>query len=138
MKVSCCNALIESGTCTYACVCVYPPAVHDAVHGAVSSAHPWLNGLVGRIGGVVFFAPFPAFRHVHLLHHKHTNDPKKVWTLVMSLLSPSPRPHHLSVSALPPVMDACPCFVTVTVVVVAVLVGADRIPTTGVAAAQPC
>lgn len=63
--------------CSTWCIFAIFTPVHDAVHGAVSSAHPWLNGLVGRIGGVVFFAPFPAFRHVHLLHHKHTNDPKK-------------------------------------------------------------
>ena len=50
---------------------------HDAVHGSVSIAHPWLNGLVGRMCGIPLFSPFPAFRRLHLAHHKHTNDPHR-------------------------------------------------------------
>ena len=46
---------------------------HDASHTSVS-AIPWLNGLVGRVMGLLLMAPFPGFRLAHKLHHRHTND----------------------------------------------------------------
>lgn len=55
--------------------------VHDACHRAVAaslgrrSLAAAVNDLVGRIASLPLLVPFPAFRHVHLLHHKHTNDP---------------------------------------------------------------
>jgi fatty acid desaturase len=61
--------------------------LHDAVHHAVSPQYPWLNELAGHVA-MVFFLPscvgyFGAFRFIHLLHHKHTNDESKdpdTWT----------------------------------------------------------
>jgi fatty acid desaturase len=50
---------------------------HEAVHGSVSVRYKWLNGVVGRISGVIFQAPFPAWRWIHNQHHKYTNDPVK-------------------------------------------------------------
>ena len=47
--------------------------LHDATHCAVGRAG-WLSGLVGRLMSPLLFGSFPAFRFVHLSHHKHTND----------------------------------------------------------------
>ena len=49
--------------------------MHDAAHCSVSASHRWLNALVGRCCALAFAAPFPAFKFVHLQHHKRTNDP---------------------------------------------------------------
>jgi beta-carotene hydroxylase len=52
--------------------------MHDASHQSVippRSPLRWLNGAVGRAAGLPLFAPFPAFRYLHLMHHKHTNEP---------------------------------------------------------------
>lgn len=42
--------------------------------------------------GLVYIAPFPAFRYVHLQHHKHTNDPEldpDMWSGAVALME-----HH--------------------------------------------
>lgn len=47
---------------------------HDATHSAVGKGKfKWINYLVGRCYGFLVLAPFPAFRWIHLSHHKHTN-----------------------------------------------------------------
>lgn len=48
--------------------------MHDASHRSVARAAP-LNELVGWVTALVLTAPFPAFRHLHLEHHRNTNDP---------------------------------------------------------------
>lgn len=50
---------------------------HEAVHGSASKKHAVINGIVGRLAGVPLLSPFPAFKRLHLTHHKHTNDPEK-------------------------------------------------------------
>jgi len=50
--------------------------MHDAVHKSVARAK-WLNEVVGRLSVFFLVAPFPAFRFVHLEHHKHTNHEHK-------------------------------------------------------------
>lgn len=50
--------------------------MHDAAHQALGRSKA-LNAVVGRLCALVFAAPFPAFRYVHLEHHKHTNDPAR-------------------------------------------------------------
>lgn len=47
---------------------------HDAAHQSIARSH-WINEVVGRICALLLFGPFPAFRYVHLEHHKYTNDP---------------------------------------------------------------
>lgn len=49
--------------------------VHEAVHYLVSSKR-WVNALVGRLAWVFVTPMFslPAYRYVHLEHHKHVND----------------------------------------------------------------
>ncbi|MCB9588355.1 MAG: fatty acid desaturase [Polyangiaceae bacterium] len=47
--------------------------MHDAAHKSVAKAR-WASELVGRFAGFVLLAPFPAFRWIHLEHHKHTNE----------------------------------------------------------------
>ena len=57
--------------------------LHEATHGAAANAHRNVNAWVGRISALVLAAPYPAFRYVHLEHHKHTNDPDRdpdVWS----------------------------------------------------------
>jgi fatty acid desaturase len=51
--------------------------LHDATHKAVASKHLWLNDAVGRLAVIPLFGPYLAFKHVHLEHHAHTNDPAK-------------------------------------------------------------
>jgi fatty acid desaturase len=49
--------------------------VHEAVHYLVGSAR-WVNALVGRLA-FIFVTPvasFPAYRYVHLAHHRYVND----------------------------------------------------------------
>ncbi len=48
--------------------------MHDAAHKSVAKAR-WVSELVGRASGALLLAPFPAFRWIHLEHHKHTNEP---------------------------------------------------------------
>jgi fatty acid desaturase len=50
--------------------------MHDASHRSVAR-QKWVNEVVGRVCSFMFFSPFPAFRYVHLEHHKHTNHPEK-------------------------------------------------------------
>lgn len=50
---------------------------HDAVHRSVSKDHRWLNEAVGWLSCTPFvLTPLPAFRFLHLRHHKYTNDPE--------------------------------------------------------------
>jgi len=48
--------------------------MHDASHRSVSASRG-VNEAVGRLSSLLLLAPFPAFRWVHLEHHKHTNEP---------------------------------------------------------------
>jgi beta-carotene hydroxylase len=50
--------------------------MHDAVHQSVSKLR-WVNALVGRVCGWMLLGSYVAFRHTHLEHHKHTNQPDK-------------------------------------------------------------
>ncbi len=49
--------------------------LHDATHRAVGR-HSALNAVVGRLCALPLLAPYPAFRHLHLSHHRNTNDPE--------------------------------------------------------------
>lgn len=51
--------------------------MHDAAHGSLATvASGWkiLNNVIGILTSCCFPLPFPAFRYLHLMHHKHTND----------------------------------------------------------------
>jgi beta-carotene hydroxylase len=58
------------------CVFILFTPMHDAAHRSVSRQFRWLNELVGHVCSLFFAAPFSLFRHLHLQHHKYTNDPK--------------------------------------------------------------
>lgn len=58
---------------TVAAYAAFTP-MHDATHRAVGRA-PWLNAVVGRLSALPLMAPYVAFRHLHLTHHRETNDP---------------------------------------------------------------
>lgn len=47
--------------------------MHDASHKSITRLS-WPNELIGRLCGLALTAPFPAFRFLHLQHHRHTND----------------------------------------------------------------
>ncbi|MBL4844090.1 MAG: fatty acid desaturase [Planctomycetes bacterium] len=47
--------------------------MHDASHRSLGR-RGWLNEAFGRLAGLPLLAPFPAFRAMHLAHHKHTNE----------------------------------------------------------------
>ena len=52
--------------------------VHDAVHGALATSESgcgWLNSVIGRLAAIPLLAPWVAFSHLHLQHHRHTNHP---------------------------------------------------------------
>ena len=64
--------------------------MHDASHSAIAtnkSGMRWLNSVVGHLCSIPLSAPFDAFRHLHLEHHKYTNiagyDPD-VWSSRLS------------------------------------------------------
>lgn len=62
---------------TIAIYLLFTPA-HEAVHGNIRGRYHnliWLEKLIGGISSFSFTAPYPVFKHVHLTHHKHTNDP---------------------------------------------------------------
>ena len=51
---------------------------HEAIHSNISGNHPnmrWLNDLIGHAGNFWMFLPFPAFKAVHLAHHRSPNHP---------------------------------------------------------------
>jgi beta-carotene hydroxylase len=50
--------------------------LHEAAHGNVSRIS-FLNAAVGRLSAVFFHGFFPTFRHVHLRHHRYTNDAER-------------------------------------------------------------
>lgn len=59
---------------TWAIFTVFTP-MHDAAHGSIANRnYSIVNDIVGHMAGLCFPVPFPAFKHLHLLHHKHTND----------------------------------------------------------------
>lgn len=50
---------------------------HEAIHRNISGGNPrlrWLNEAIGQYGSIWFFLPFPAFKAVHLAHHRAPND----------------------------------------------------------------
>jgi beta-carotene hydroxylase len=52
--------------------------LHEACHGNIAgkdSNFLWLNHLVGYVCGAVLLHEYKAFRHMHLAHHRDTNDP---------------------------------------------------------------
>eukprot|EP00600_Ochromonadales_sp_CCMP1393_P006933 CAMPEP_0174954976 /NCGR_PEP_ID=MMETSP0004_2-20121128/728_1 /TAXON_ID=420556 /ORGANISM="Ochromonas sp., Strain CCMP1393" /LENGTH=171 /DNA_ID=CAMNT_0016202859 /DNA_START=685 /DNA_END=1198 /DNA_ORIENTATION=- len=55
---------------------VYPD--DDAAHGSIATRkYAYLNSVVGHVAAMCFPVPFPAFKHLHLMHHKHTNEEGK-------------------------------------------------------------
>ena len=62
------------GLSTLAAFACFTP-VHDATHRAVGR-DPRLNAVVGRMSALPLMAPYAAFRHLHLTHHRETNDPE--------------------------------------------------------------
>ncbi len=51
-------------------------ASHQNIKGRKTSLK-WLENVIGWISGSSLLAPFPMFKTLHLVHHGHTNDPKK-------------------------------------------------------------
>lgn len=48
--------------------------LHDASHSSIGRGKfKFINEIIGRVYGFIVCAPFPAFRWIHLQHHKHTN-----------------------------------------------------------------
>ena len=50
--------------------------LHDATHRALGR-DPRLHAVVGRLVALPLLGPYVAFRHLHLTHHRETNDPAK-------------------------------------------------------------
>lgn len=51
--------------------------LHEASHGNIAGRHrslKSLESLLGWLSGLPLIAPYPAFRKLHLEHHRHTND----------------------------------------------------------------
>jgi fatty acid desaturase len=50
--------------------------MHDAAHGSVANADfTFLNSCIGYLSALCFPTPFTAFKQLHLVHHKLTNEP---------------------------------------------------------------
>ncbi|MEM1031346.1 MAG: fatty acid desaturase [Myxococcota bacterium] len=58
----------------FICFAAFTP-MHDATHRAVGKKGK-INEIVGRVCAAILLVPFGAFRHIHLQHHRHTNDPE--------------------------------------------------------------
>lgn len=63
-------------TCAYLLFTPLHEAVHQNIKGR-KKRYAWLENLVGWISGFFLMAPFPIFKHLHLMHHGHTNNPVK-------------------------------------------------------------
>jgi beta-carotene hydroxylase len=63
-----------AGALAAVCAFVAFTPMHDSAHRSLSR-YRLLNDTIGRASSVLLAAPYAAFRHVHLEHHKHTNDP---------------------------------------------------------------
>lgn len=50
--------------------------MHEASHQS-ASRHRWVNEVLGRICGYAMLGVFVGFRHIHLEHHRHTNEPDR-------------------------------------------------------------
>ncbi len=50
--------------------------LHESVHRTAFRS-PTLNRLTGILGGVVLVLPPMYFRHFHMAHHRHTQDPQR-------------------------------------------------------------
>lgn len=51
--------------------------LHEACHGNIAGRNGslmWLNHLIGYLCGYVLLHEYKAFRHLHLAHHRETND----------------------------------------------------------------
>lgn len=51
--------------------------LHEACHGNIAGRDGrwmWLNHLVGIACGAILLHEYKAFRHMHLMHHRETND----------------------------------------------------------------
>lgn len=46
--------------------------MHDAVHRSISKDS--MNTFIGAVSGICMTIPFPAFKYLHLQHHRHLND----------------------------------------------------------------
>lgn len=53
--------------------------MHEATHGNIGGhkSRKWMDEVLGWPLAVLFFAPYSAFRLVHLRHHGSTNDPDR-------------------------------------------------------------
>jgi beta-carotene hydroxylase len=51
--------------------------LHEACHGNIAGRDGrwmWFNHLIGMICGAILLHEYKAFRHMHLMHHRETND----------------------------------------------------------------
>jgi beta-carotene hydroxylase len=81
---------IATALCSFIAYIAFTP-MHDACHGSVAAdpSFRFMNNIVGTACGALFPLPFAAFKRMHLLHHKHTNDEHldpDVWTAKGPLL----------------------------------------------------
>lgn len=63
---------LASALASLAAFAAFTP-MHDASHRAITRGG-LLEELVGRVMALLVLSPFPAFRFVHLEHHKHVNE----------------------------------------------------------------
>ena len=58
--------------------CAFTP-LHDVVHGSIASSAGirGVNDIIGVLCSLLFPMPYFAFKHLHLTHHKFTNDYEK-------------------------------------------------------------
>ncbi|WP_437766082.1 fatty acid desaturase [Sorangium sp. So ce281] len=68
-SVSTVPAVLAAAVAAYA---AFTP-MHEASHRSLARS-ALLNGVIGRLSGLLLMAPFLAVRHFHLEHHKHTNE----------------------------------------------------------------
>ncbi len=71
------NIIHKYIACTINTIVIYAlfTPMHDASHGSIGrQEYRWINNIIGHLSSFAFPVPFPAFRYIHLQHHKYTNN----------------------------------------------------------------
>jgi len=81
--------------------------LHEACHGNIAgkdSRMVWVNHAVGFVCGTILLHEYKSFRHMHLAHHRETNNPdldpdhwvdvKGFWNVLFRCLTIVPWYHH--------------------------------------------
>uniref|UniRef100_A0A6C0J7B7 Fatty acid desaturase domain-containing protein n=1 Tax=viral metagenome TaxID=1070528 RepID=A0A6C0J7B7_9ZZZZ len=74
VTISIINYPIYLGLATLSLYINFTP-FHESAHNLIASGkHRYLNDIVGRGSSIIYSTSYPAWKFIHLYHHKHTNQ----------------------------------------------------------------